>query len=536
MLRNAKVAIFRKKITYMKKLMLSLTMLFFIMPMLAKSQQKHHTGKTDKEANDQENKKDHKPSDTTWTPTAVTRHSVSVDGQTIDYTATAGYLDMKDNKGKSVAHMFFIAYTKDGVTDKHKRPVTFAFNGGPGSASVWLHMGAVGPRRVELNDKGVSPAPPYHLVNNGNTWLDQTDLVFIDAMSTGYSRADKGEDPNQFHGYVNDIKSVGNFIRLYTTQYDRWNSPKFILGESYGTTRAAGLSGYLQDNYNMYLNGIILVSSVLNFQTISFSAGNDQPYIFFLPTYATTAWYHKMLDAQLQNKTVEQIASQVKHFAEGAYAHALFEGNTITEQDKNRIIDSLHRYTSLPVAYLRRANMRVPAFRFFKMLLRDSAKVIGRYDSRFTGEDIDPLSGTMQYDPSNANISGSFVGAFNAYIRDELKFKTDVDYKAMANVWPWDYAKNQYLNVAPTLHEAMTKNKYLHTWVVCGYYDMATPFAAAEYVVDHMGLTPKQSQRTQLTFYKAGHMVYISKNTIAKLHQDAVRFYGKVLPKPSITH
>lgn len=513
----------------MKQLLSVLAAFILLAPLPLNAQQKHSSKKRPPKEKQEVAEKTHMKADTLWAPTSVTHHSVVVDGQTIDYTATAGYMDMKDDQGKSLAHMFFIAYTKDGVTDKHARPLTFAFNGGPGSASVWLHMGAVGPRRVALDSNGLSPAPPYHLTDNPDTWLDQTDLVFIDAISTGYSRADKGEDAKQFHGYENDIRCFGDFIRLYTTDYDRWNSPKFILGESYGTTRAAGLSGYLQSRYNMYLNGIILVSSVLNFQTISFASGNDQPYIFFLPTYATTAWYHKRLSPELESKTVEQIGRQVKEFAEGPYARALFEGNAISQEEKNNIIDSLHEYTSLPVAYIKRANMRIPAFQFFKLLLRDSGQVIGRYDGRFTGEDINPLSDQMEYDPSDANISGSFVGAFNAYIRDELKFKTDKEYTAMANVWPWSYAQNQYLNVAPTLHTAMTKNRYLHTWVVCGYYDLATPFAAAEYVVDHMGLTPDQQQRMQMTFYKAGHMVYISRNTSAKLHRDAVDFYGRVL-------
>lgn len=512
----------------MKQKVLSLALAFFILPGFIYAQQKHQ-----KESASKNTKSAHQKSsaDTLWKTKAVTHHSVTVDGQTIRYTATAGYLPVKNDKREVIAHIFFIAYTKDDVKDKHNRPVTFTFNGGPGSASVWIHMGAVGPRRVNLDDKGVSPAPPYHLVDNPNTWLDQTDLVFIDPIPTGYSRAEPGEDMNQFHGYENDIKSVGDFIRLYVTKFNRWGSPKFILGESYGTTRASGLSGYLQGNYNMYLNGIILVSSVLNFQTIRFASGNDQPYIFFLPTYATTAWYHKQLNSALQDKTVEQIAREVTDFAEGEYAHALMEGTSISEQEKNQIIDKLHEYTSLPKDYIRRANLRIPAFQFFKVLLRDSGKIVGRYDSRFIGDDVNPLSNYSSYDPSDANISGSFVGAFNEYIRNELDFKTTINYAAMANVWPWKYPQNTYLNVAPTLHKAMIKNKYLNTWVICGYYDMATPFAAAEYVVNQMGLTPNQNKRMQLTYYKAGHMVYISKNTIAKLHKDAVAFYGKVLGK-----
>lgn len=509
----------------MKRFLFLLALTLCFSPLLVIAQKNNNKRQSEKE---QQKKKPSAAEDTVWR-SSVTHHSITIDGQTIHYTARAGYMPMKNDKDKVIAHMFFIAYTKEGVKDKHDRPITFAFNGGPGSASVWLHMGAVGPRRVELNEKGASPAPPYHLVDNQNSWLDQTDLVFIDPVPTGYSRMEDGENPDQFRGYQNDIHSVGDFIRLYTTKYDRWNSPKFILGESYGTTRAAGLSGFLQQNYNMYLNGIVLVSSVLNFQTISFSSGNDQPYIFFLPTYASTAWYYKKLSPALQSKTVEQVVDEVKKFAEGEYARALFSGSRISDQEKAQIMDKLHEYTSLPKDYLERSNMRISAFQFFKLLLRDSNRVVGRYDSRFSGEAIDPSSNYAQYDPSDANISGSFVGAFNAYIRDELKFKTETNYDAMANVWPWDYAKNHYLNVAPTLHEAMVKNKYLHVWVVCGYYDLATPLFAAEYVVDHMGLTPGQKKRMQMTYYKAGHMVYISQPTISKLHQDAVNFYEEVL-------
>lgn len=514
----------------MKRTAISLALLLFIPACLFA--QKKSTNSVDKKAKQpskQENKT--KADSTSWTPTAVTHHTVTIAGKSINYTATAGYLPVKDNQKKIIARIFYIAYTRDDVADEHTRPVTFAFNGGPGSASVWLHMGAIGPQRVALDEKGLSPAPPYHLVNNEDCWLDQTDLVFIDPIPTGYSRAENGQDMKQFQGYQNDIKSVGDFIRLYTTLNDRWRSPKFILGESYGTTRAAGLSGYLQDNYNMYLNGIIMVSSVLDFQTISFSSGNDQPFIFFLPTYATTAWYYKLLSPSLQNKTVEEVAQEVKTFAEGEYAHALFEGDAISEQEKTSVIEKLHAYTSLPEDYIRKAKMRIPAFQFFKLLLQDSNKVVGRYDSRFSGDDINPLSNYMEYDPSDANISGSFVGAFNDYVRTELDFRTDENYDAMANVWPWDYSRNSYLNVSPTLHEAMVKNRYLHSWVVCGYYDLATPFAAAQYVVSHMGLSPDQQKRMQLTYYKAGHMVYISKNTISQLHQDAVAFYNKVLSK-----
>lgn len=469
--------------------------------------------------------------DSTTAP-VVTHHSITVKGKTINYTATAGYMAMKDDKAKVIAHIFFIAYTKDGA-DPATRPLTFAFNGGPGSSSIWLHMGALGPRRVVLDDKGVAPAPPYHLEDNQNTWLDKTDLVFIDPVSTGYSRPSSDENATRFHGYTEDIESVGDFIRLYTTKYERWSSAKFLAGESYGTTRAAGLSGYLQDRYSMYLNGIVLISSVLNFQTISFTPGNDLPYIFFLPTYATTAWYYKKLSPELQSKTVEEVAREAEDFAGGEYASVLMKGTGATDAEKEEVIGKINLFTSLSKTYIRRSNMRIRDFSFFKELLRDSGKVIGRYDSRFTGDDIDDAGQYPEYDPSDVNLSGVFVATFNNYVRKDLKYKNDINYEPLANVWPWDYknVENRFLDVSGTLHTAMVQNPYLHVWVVCGYYDLATPFFNAEYTVDHMALKPDQQKRMQLTYYKAGHMVYISKATIEKLHNDAVRFYDTVLGK-----
>ncbi|HVB02422.1 MAG TPA: hypothetical protein VNE41_01760 [Chitinophagaceae bacterium] len=460
----------------------------------------------------------------------ITHHSIVVDGKTLNYTATTGYLKMKDDLGKLKAYIFFIAYTKDGVSPD-SRPVTFAFNGGPGSSSIWLHMGALGPERVVLNDKGRAPAPPYHLETNQNTWLDQTDLVFIDPVSSGYSRAAPGQNADQFHGYNEDIASVGAFIRLWTTKYERWGSPKFILGESYGTTRAAGLAGYMQQRYSMYLNGIILISSVLNFQTISFTPGNEWPYIFFLPSYATTAWYYKKLSPEMESKTVEQVAGEAEAFAGGAYATALLEGDQLPGPERDSIAEEIHHFTSLPVDYIKKSNLRIQDHRFFKRLLYSEGKLIGRYDSRFSGDDIDDVGEYPHYDPSDVNLSGVFTATFNEYVRKDLKYKNDLVYEPLADVWPWDYrnVENRFLDVSETLHQAMVTNPYLHIWVVCGYFDLATPFFNAEYVVRHMGMKPDQQKRLQITYYKAGHMVYISKSTITKLHGDAVNFFNQVL-------
>jgi carboxypeptidase C (cathepsin A) len=467
--------------------------------------------------------------DSTVAP-VITHHSIQVNGETINYTATTGYLAMKDELGKLKAHIFFIAYTKDDA-DPGSRPVTFTFNGGPGSSSIWLHMGAVGPMRVALDEKGVAPAPPYHLVTNQNTWLDKTDLVFIDPVSTGYSRPAPGESANDFHGYNEDIQSVGDFIRLWVTKYSRWSSPKFILGESYGTTRAAGLSGFLQDRYSMYLNGIVLVSSVLNFQTIDFTQGNEWPYIFFMPTYATTAWYYKKLSPDVQSKSVEEIAREAEAFAGGPYATALLEGAMLPDSEKLSIAQRIHELTSLPLDYILRSNLRIQDHRFFKMLLYPEGKLIGRYDSRFSGNDVDDVGEYPRYDPSNVNLSGIFVATFNDYVRRELGYKSDLNYESLADVGPWDYknVENRFLDVSGTVHQAMISNPYLHVWVVCGYFDLATPFFNAEYVVSHMNLKPEQRKHLQITYYEAGHMVYISKSTIQKLHSDAVKFYDSIL-------
>ena len=469
-------------------------------------------------------------SDSSMAP-VVTQHVIELNGKPFHYTATTGYLAMKNDEGKIIAHIFFIAYTKDGETDLSKRPVTFAFNGGPGSSSIWLHMGALGPKRVVLNPKGLAPAPPYHLKDNPDTWLNNTDLVFIDPVSTGYSRPAQGQDANQFHGYTEDIQSVGDFIRLYTTKFNRWGSPKFLVGESYGTTRAAGLSGYLQERYSMYLNGIVLISSVLNFQTITFSPENDLPYEVFLPTYASTAWYYHRLDPELQALPVHQLVQKVEAFAQTEYAKVLFQGDAADPLEVQQVLDSLHRYTSLPISYLKAARLRVTDNRFFKELLRDSSMVIGRYDSRFSGEAERPETDYPSYDPSDKNLDGVFVATFNTYVRNELKYKNDLFYEPLANVSPWDYrnVENQFLDVSSTLHHAMTINPYLHVWVCCGYYDLATPLFSAEYTMHHMGLSASQQQRLHLTYYKAGHMVYISQDTENKLHQDADQFYQMVL-------
>ena len=466
--------------------------------------------------------------------TSKTKHTVVIDGQEIAYTATAGTLILKDEEDKPKASLFYVAYTRDGVDDVSQRPITFSFNGGPGSSSVWLHMGVVGPRRVLMNPEGDQLQPPYKLVNNEYSLLDVTDLVFIDPVSTGYSRVAPGEEAKQFHGVEQDIKSVGEFIRLYTTRAKRWASPKFLIGESYGTTRAAGLSGHLQSEIGMYLNGIMLVSSVLNFQSIRFDLGNDLPYILFLPTYAATAWFHKRLPDDLQQQDLRAVLAEVKAFAEGEYALALMQGARLADDERQRIITQVARYSGLTATYIEQTNLRINIHRFVKELLRDERHTIGRFDARFKGIDRDAAGEQHEYDPSYAIILGAYTAMLNDYVRSELRFKSDLPYEILTgNVHPWDYSKfqNQYVNVAETLRGAMTQNPFLKVFVGNGYYDLATPFFATEYTFDHLELDPSLQDHVTMSYYKAGHMMYLHQPSLAELRADLARFLTAALPQ-----
>lgn len=431
-----------------------------------------------------------------------------------------------------MAKIFYVAYTKDGVGKDDKRPVTFVFNGGPGSASIWLHMGSFSPVRVNFaNDKGDAPAAPFTYSDNPNSWLGFTDLVFLDPVSTGYSRTPKGVSPKKYHGVYEDIASVGDFIRMYITRNERWNSPKFIAGESYGTTRASGLSGYLQDNYGMYMNGIILISSCLNFQLLDFDHGNEIPYILYMPTYSTTAQYYKKLTPEFQNLAVDQLAKQAETFAQGTYSYFLFQGDKASADLTNKVVDSINLFTGIPKDYIRQSKERIPDYRFFKEVLRDEGKIVGRFDSRFSGEDEDDAGEAPSYDPSDANINGLFNSTFNDYVRRDLGYKSDLPYNAFGNVWPWDFQpfENAYVDVSGTLRSAMTQNPHLKVMVVCGYYDLATPFFNAEYAVDHLGLRSDVRNNISLTYYHAGHMVYVNKDDDVKLKNDAQNFFENAM-------
>jgi carboxypeptidase C (cathepsin A) len=474
-----------------------------------------------------------------------THHSLTMDGKELNYTVTCGTIVLKEEtekKGekegesegeKPRATIFFVAYTLDGVEDRQKRPLTFSFNGGPGSASVWLHLGLLGPRRVLLDDEGFAYPPPYKLVDNAYALLDHTDLVFIDPVSTGFSRAVAGEKAKQFHGFKKDIQSVGDFIRLYTTRYQRWTSPKFLIGESYGTTRAAGLSGYLQERHGMYLNGIMLVSSILNFQTDSFTAGNDLPYILFLPTYAATAWYHKRLASDLQ-KDLFSTLEEVEAFAMGDYAQALMQGDELAPEERLLIARRLARYTGLSEDYIDSTNLRIEIFRFTKELLRHAKRTVGRLDSRFKGIDRDSAGERFEFDPSMNNITGPYTACLNDYVRGELDYKSDLLYEILSEkVFPWSYAdfENEYVNVADTLRKAINMNPSLKVYVANGYYDLATPYLATHYTFRHLGLDKSLLDNLRMGYFEAGHMMYIHIPSLVKLKAELVDFIHWAAPE-----
>jgi carboxypeptidase C (cathepsin A) len=472
---------------------------------------------------------------------AVTKHSVVLNGQSIEYTATAGTIVLKeeieeDEKSageKARATIFFVAYTRDDIEDKSRRPVTFSFNGGPGSSSVWLHLGLLGPRRVYLEEDGSAPPPPYRLVENEFSLLDSTDLVFIDPVSTGYSRAVAGEKPKEFHNFKKDIESVGDFIRLYTTRYERWTSPKFLIGESYGTTRAAGLSGYLQEKQGMYLNGLMLISSILNFQTARFGTGNDLPYILFLPTYTATAWYHRRLAEDLQADLSKTLA-EVKQFAMGEYTVALMKGAALPAGERRVIVRKLARYTGLSESYIEQTNLRVNIHRFVKQLLRDQRRTVGRLDSRFTGIDRDAAGEMLEFDPSHAVIFGPYAATLNDYVRGELSYKSDTPYRVMAQLWEdWGYDEhqNQFVDVSETLRKAMSMNPNLKVFVANGYYDLATPFLATEYTFNHLELDPELQGNVSMGYYEAGHMMYVHRPSLAELKDALAAFLVSATPE-----
>ena len=485
-----------------------------------------------KETKKPEEKKDEKP--TPKDNLVTTKHSITIGGKEIKYTVITGTMVLKEETAdrekesegeKPRAEIFFIAYTKNGVKDKSRRPVTFSFNGGPGSSSVWLHMGLLGPRRVVQEFDGDLPRPPFQLTDNEYSLLDETDLIFIDPVSTGYSRAAEGQKPVEYHGFKKDIESVGDFIRLYTTRYNRWLSPKFLAGESYGTTRAAGLSGYLFDRHGMMLNGIMLISSVLDFATIDFAFGNDLPYIVYLPGYAATAWYHDALTTP--HKTLQNLLKEVEEFALRDYASALLKGDALMPEERAIVVEKLARYTGLSPAFLERTNLRIKDQHFFKELRRERGQTVGRLDSRFVGLDRSGVTETPEYDPLLTNVMGPYTAGFYDYVRSELKFEADMPYEILSEkVHPWSFKEfeGQAIYVAETLRKAMTVNPHLKVFVANGYYDLGTPYFASEYTFSHLGLNESLRGNISMAYYEAGHMMYIHLPSLKQMKKDLAKF------------
>ncbi len=460
----------------------------------------------------------------------VTNHQIQLGGKPLKYTATTGLMPIKGQNGETEAEMFFVAYTRDDAGPMNRRPLMLIFNGGPGAASVWLHMGAVGPRTVKMLEDGAMPKPPFQLIDNQQTWLDQADLVFIDPIGTGYSRPTKPEYGKKFWGVQEDLQSVGEFIRLYLTRYERWGSPLFLAGESYGTTRAAGLSGYLIE-HGIAFNGIVLMSTVLNFQTLLFTKGNDLPYDLFLPTYTATAWYHHKLAPDLQ-KDLPATLREVEKFASGEYLEALGKGSRMTAAERQQIIDKLARYTGLDKKFIDDSDLRIEIFHYTKELLRDQKRTVGRIDSRFTGIDESAVSERPDYDPSIAVIRPPYTAAFNQYIRAELSYKSELEYYVLGGGlqgWNWGQANNGFADTSDALRAAFAKNPYMKLFVAEGYFDFATPYFATEYTLSHLGIDPAARSRITVSTYTAGHMMYIDGPSHAKLKRDVAAFVDGAL-------
>jgi carboxypeptidase C (cathepsin A) len=454
----------------------------------------------------------------------VRQHTLAAGGKTLSYTTTTGLMPIRDDKGELKARLFFTAYTLDDVDDAGTRPLTFTFNGGPGSASVWLHMGGLAPRRVEMLPDGGMPKPPFKLVDNEHTWLEDTDLVFIDPVDTGYSRAVNDDAAKEAKDVRGDLASVGEFIRLYLARNARWTSPLFLCGESYGTFRSAGLAGYLIER-GVAFNGIILISSILNLQTARFTLGNDLPYQLFLPTYAATAWYHNRVAKDLKKKDVRAFLDEVEQWVEETYLPALSLGDRLPDKRRQQVLDTFVRYTGLRREYLDQANLRINIHQFTKELLRDEMRSVGRLDSRFKGMDKDGVSESPEFDPSMAAIRPPFTSVLNTYFRTELGYESDVEYHILRGLdWNWGDAMKGYSDTSDDLRAAFAKNPYMKLFVASGYFDLATPYYATLYTLSHMNLDAEIKPNIRLEEYPTGHMIYIDHDAMLALKEHVSSF------------
>jgi carboxypeptidase C (cathepsin A) len=452
-----------------------------------------------------------------------TSHTVRVDGRDIKYTATAGTLPIRLDNGQLSARMFFVAYAKDDE-DVKTRPIAFLYNGGPGAATIWLHMGSFAPKHVQMADDGFQPAPPYRLVDNEHSLIDATDLVFIDAISTGYSRTVSGVSAQQFHGQSGDLRAFGEFINTYLTTYSRWPSPKYLIGESYGTIRSAGLAQELQQRHGIELNGIVLISSLLTYQTLSPAPDNDVAYAATIQTFAADAWYHRKLPADLQSQTLKQVVDQARTFAWSDYLLALAKGSALSDAERTAMAQKIARITGLSPQFVLAANLRVTADRYRKELLRDKRLTIGRLDGRFTSLDADAAGERQEFDISNSALQGPYTAMFQDYVKNELKWETDLHYPTSGNVRPWTYDENRYMDMTDALRSAMTHNPFLKVFVAIGYYDMATVMGGAEFNFTHLAYDRPVTDRVSYGYYDAGHMIYIRPSAHKALKNDVAKF------------
>ncbi|HKJ17433.1 MAG TPA: peptidase S10 [Xanthomonadales bacterium] len=462
---------------------------------------------------------------------SVTKGSVRIDGQNIEYTATAGWLIMENDEGEPIARFGYTAYTRDGI-DAAERPIMFAFNGGPGSSSIWLHMGILGPQRVIVNDGGFAPPPPAERVANEYSIIDVTDLVMVDPVGTGFSKPigeGKGED---FWGVDQDIQSVGAFVKKYVTENHRWASPKYILGESYGGIRSAGLVWHMQNQHSMNFNGVVMVSPFLNMGSGIDGTTLDMPHVLYLSTLASTAWYHDMIP----NKPADLAAfvEEVDQFAYNEYAPALMKGYTIDESEKAEIAARLAGYTGTDVDYWMKADLRVSHQQFTQELMRDNEKIAGRIDSRFVGPSVNPLGESMDYDPFFPSVGPAFTAGFFDYMHADLNFGHGEEYIVSGGVggqWDWEHSPPSsgawvipWADLRPDLSMAMTMNPGLHLLVQQGYYDLATPIGATRHDISHLDISAEARERITMEYYEAGHMMYLHQPSLEKYREDLANF------------